>query len=337
MNTLLAVKRDLEHGVRPRLSIVCPPNSAETEPTRSSVRSSMRRPPSSTNMTGSINRSGLHRRQPTLEASVTRFERFTIYETPALFYVVCSDRHYTRFRILSLNRAIERPTSLAQVLTEDPELYTWTAMEDKLQVLAEQCRVGGTKLIRAFTAVAIVGCIRFLRGYHFTFVTQRRKIGCIGGNFIYGISATQQLSVCMPNDQETITGSAWTWFNRWINPSPEEDAEARYLVLFHFIDLTKDFFFSYSYDVTHTLQHNMTTDHHEPAEMFTWNEYLTRELKSTLSPGAAIDLILPIVLGSYEQRKCSVFGRLVSITLLARRSRHYAGTRYLKRGVAQAA
>ncbi|KAG6612725.1 Phosphoinositide phosphatase [Phytophthora cinnamomi] len=68
--------------------------------------------------------------------------------------------------------------------------------------------------------------------------------------------------------------------------------------------------------------------------MFTWNSYLTRELRSSLSGGAAADLIVPLVLGCYEQRKCSVFGRLVSIVLLARRSRHFAGTRYLKRGVA---
>eukprot|EP00644_Phytophthora_capsici_P012545 jgi/Phyca11/113014/e_gw1.23.547.1 len=190
-------------------------------------------------------------------------------------------------------------------------------MEARLQALAELARVHGTgELVRAFTAVAIVGCIRFLRGYYFIFVTQRRKIGNIGGNSIYGISATQQLNVS-PLEEDR-----------------KEEAEARYLGLFHFLDLTKDFYFSYSYDITHTLQHNMTTEHSEPAEMFTWNSYLTRDLGECLSGGAAADLIVPLVLGCYEQRKCSVFGRLVSIVLLARRSRHFAGTRYLKRGVA---
>jgi hypothetical protein len=33
------------------------------------------------------------------------------------------------------------------------------------------------------------------------------------------------------------------------------------------------------------------------------------------------------------QVSCSVFGRAFSLILLARRSRHFAGTRYLKRGV----
>lgn len=232
--------------------------------------------------------------------------------------------------MLQLDRTIERPTSLDQIFKEDVNLYTWEQMEAKLQALAEKAKAdGGDKLVRAFAAVAIVGCIRFLRGYYFIFVTQRRKIGCIGGNFIYGISGTQQLNV----SRSTTEPSTWTWVNRWFNPNPEEIAEARYLGLFHFLDLTKDFYFSYSYDITHTLQHNMTTERSEPAEMFTWNAYLTQELKTSLSAGAAADLIIPFVLGCYEQRKCSVFGRLVSIILLARRSRHFAGTRYLKRGV----
>ncbi|TMW66258.1 hypothetical protein Poli38472_004023 [Pythium oligandrum] len=324
MNSLTAVKRDLAGGVTPQLSIVCPPGTDTP----------LRTKPRGDTMSSSLNsvsvRTQTRRRQPSLEATVTKFERYTIYETVTKFYVVCSDRHYTRFRKFSLERAVDPPRCLAEVLKEDPELYTWEEMEAQLQTLAEEAKAVGCKFSRAFTAVAIVGCIRFLRGYYFIFATQRRKIGCIGGNHIYGISATQQLSVSRSTEEST----AWTWLNRWLNPSPEEEAEARYLGLFHFIDLTKDFFYSYSYDVTHTLQHNMTTDASEPCEMFTWNEYLTREFKSCLSVGASEDLIIPLVLGCYEQRKCSVFGRLVSITLVARRSRHFAGTRYLKRGVA---
>lgn len=41
-------------------------------------------------------------------------------------------------------------------------------------------------------------------------------------------------------------------------PRNRETAEARYLGLFQFIDLTKDFFYSYTYDLTNSLQHNMT-------------------------------------------------------------------------------
>lgn len=37
-----------------------------------------------------------------------------------------------------------------------------------------------------------------------------------------------------------------------------EIAEAQYLGLFQCIDLSKDFFYSYTYDLTNSLQHNMT-------------------------------------------------------------------------------
>ncbi|KAE9267639.1 hypothetical protein PF001_g29993, partial [Phytophthora fragariae] len=340
MTTLIAVKRDLERGVKPHISLVTPPVS---EPTTKPKH--IRRPSSQLSLNlnlgaanaantlsgAGLGRPTLRRRKPALATCETLFERFTIYETPSTYYVVCSDRHYSRFRMIELDRMVERPKKLDEVLKEDKRVYDWEQMEARLQALAELARVHGTgDLVRAFTAVAIVGCIRFLRGYYFIFVTQRRKIGNIGGNSIYGISATQQLNLSRPEEDQ----SAWTRLNRWFIPSPEEEAEARYLGLFHFLDLTKDFYFSYSYDITHTLQDNMTTEHSEPAEMFTWNSYLTRELRSCLSGGAAADLVVPLVLGCYEQRKCSVFGRLVSIVLLARRSRHFAGTRYLKRGVA---
>lgn len=43
--------------------------------------------------------------------------------------------------------------------------------------------------------------------------------------------------------------------------------------------------------------------------------------------------ILPLVHGHVDQAKLTVLGRVVFITLIARRSRHFAGARYLKRGV----
>jgi SacI homology domain len=43
--------------------------------------------------------------------------------------------------------------------------------------------------------------------------------------------------------------------------------------------------------------------------------------------------VVPIVHGYLEQRVLSVFGASVYVTLIARRSRYFAGTRYLKRGI----
>ncbi|KAF6170186.1 hypothetical protein GIB67_038719 [Kingdonia uniflora] len=71
--------------------------------------------------------------------------------------------------------------------------------------------------------------------------------------------------------------------------------ENRYKKLLCTVDLTKDFFFSYSYHVMRSLQKN-------------------------ISDGKA-------------GAKLTVSGRDFRLALIAMRSRHYAGTRYLKKGV----
>ena len=60
---------------------------------------------------------------------------------------------------------------------------------------------------------------------------------------------------------------------------------------------------------------------------FVWNEYLMRGMEH-VNP----EWILPIVHGFVDQSNVSIYGQPVYVTLIARRSRKYAGTRFLKRG-----
>lgn len=43
--------------------------------------------------------------------------------------------------------------------------------------------------------------------------------------------------------------------------------------------------------------------------------------------------MLPLIHGALEQKVLSVFGATVQVTLISRRSRFFAGTRYRKRGI----
>lgn len=43
--------------------------------------------------------------------------------------------------------------------------------------------------------------------------------------------------------------------------------------------------------------------------------------------------VVPLMHGFWQQRALAVLGQPLTITLVARRSRHFAGTRYQKRGV----
>ncbi|KAJ0244769.1 SAC domain-containing protein [Hirschfeldia incana] len=83
----------------------------------------------------------------------------------------------------------------------------------------------------------------------------------------------------------------------------------------------------------HSLQRNMSNNaegHTYYESMFVWNEYLTRQIRNN-----AKDCMwtVALVYGFFKQVKLSVSERNFRLTLIARRSRHYAGTRYLKRGV----
>jgi len=120
-----------------------------------------------------------------------------------------------------------------------------------------------------------------------------------------------------------------------------EIAELRYQGLYQVVDLTKNFFFSYSYELTQSLQENFLATTTRPfppppfKEMYAWNHFLTREFEGCLHSLTSFHWIMPIVHGAFVQKKVCDYGRSLNIVLLARRSRHFAGTRYLKRGVSE--
>lgn len=85
----------------------------------------------------------------------------------------------------------------------------------------------------------ILGFIRFLEGYYIILVTKRRKIAVIGSHSIYKIEDTSIIYI--PSDVS----------------KPQHPDEQRYLKMFQAVDLSTNFYYSYSYDITHTLQMNM--------------------------------------------------------------------------------
>ena len=75
----------------------------------------------------------------------------------------------------------------------------------------------------------------------------------------------------------------------------------RYKKLLSSIDITKDFFFSYSYHIMHTLQKNLCGDDTKlvPYEtMFVWNAFLTRGIRSYLQNTL---WTVPLVHGFFKQ------------------------------------
>ncbi|KAK2719450.1 polyphosphoinositide phosphatase-like isoform X2 [Artemia franciscana] len=179
------------------------------------------------------------------------------------------------------------------------------------------------------SAFGIVGFVHFLEGYYIILITKRRKIALIGHHTIYKIEDTSL--VYIPNFGQK---------------SLHKD-ESKYVRLFQSIDFSSNFYFSYSYDLTNTLQYNScrpteirasTNDLYpedfcwgvrsQPNFKFVWNEYLLKDALNVLHS----DWQIFMTHGFVGQSNVSVFGKPYFLTLIARRSNKYSGTRFLKRG-----
>ncbi|GMH22028.1 hypothetical protein Nepgr_023871 [Nepenthes gracilis] len=239
--------------------------------------------------------------------------KFKLYETRSNFYMVGRDRSKRFWRVLKIDRS--EPSEL--VICEDPTVYSLHECCVLLRRIHDGNRhTGGLKFVTS--CYGIVGFIKFLAPYYILLITERRKVGMIYGHAIYAISKSKMIPV-----PHSSVGSV-------MDNSKNEN---RYKKLLCTVDITKDFFFSYSYQIMHSLQKNLcdsVTGLLSYDTMFVWNAYLTREIRNHL--GNTLWTVA-LVHGFFRQVKISKSGRDFSVTLVARRSHHYAGTRYLKRGV----
>ncbi|CAL9085851.1 unnamed protein product [Musa textilis] len=240
-------------------------------------------------------------------------EKFRLYETRARFYLIGSDRDKRFFRVLKIDRS--EPSELN--ISEDPVVYSPQEVKSLLQRIGEGNRATGG-LIFVGKVYGIAGCIKFLESYYLILVTKRRQIGCICGHAIYCIDESQLITVPHSSIQSDVAHSK---------------TELRYKKLLSSVDLTKDFFYSYTYPLMQSLQKNvLATDREKmPYEnMFVWNAYLTQAIRSRCNNTR---WTIALIHGHFKQVRLSIFGREFSVILISRRSRHFAGTRYLKRGV----
>lgn len=230
----------------------------------------------------------------------------------------------------------------------DSVVYTRTQVDELLEMLKEGNKAsGGLKEVGRF--YGIVGFVRFTQTYYMVLISKCDKVALLGGHYIYHCVETKMIPIC---DSATLTSFG-------INTKAREQEESRLLATFKQVDLGKNFYFSYTYDLTKTLQDNLTGQAEprvsaspqdprtEPStvwgynEKFVWNHHLLMpafgasvHLKPATGGSAdGSEWVLPLVHGHVDQSKIVVLSRTVYITLIARRSRHFAGARFLKRGV----
>uniref|UniRef100_A0A668U9U3 SAC domain-containing protein n=1 Tax=Oreochromis aureus TaxID=47969 RepID=A0A668U9U3_OREAU len=234
-----------------------------------------------------------------------------LLQTKRRYFLVGSNHAQTKHRVLKIDRT--EPKDL--VIIDDKHVYNQQEVRELLGRLDQGNRTkigqkGSSGLSRAVLAFGIVGFVRFLEGYYIVLITKRRKMADIGGHFIYKIEDTTMIYI--PNDSVRVT-------------HPDE---ARYLRIFQNVDLSSNFYFSYSYDLSHSLQYNLTLLQ-RPYEQWSSAASSTEEEVHTQSKQDSFDIFEDEGLPTKE---LLIYGRPVHITLIARRSSKFAGTRFLKRG-----
>lgn len=237
--------------------------------------------------------------------------------------------------------------SWALTVTGDSATYTSQDIKQMLDTLREANRgTGGLKEIGRY--FGLIGFVRFTAGYYMVLIERRSVVALIGGHYVYHCDQAQVLPVCHSSTLSSAPGRT----------KARDQLESIQLQNFRQVDLSKNFYFSYSYDITKTLQANMTGPGTPPNvqaehawgynDNFMWNYHLLlpafhdcltlpdsgeQVTKSQARRIAKNRWTLPLVHGFVDQAKLTVLGRTIYVMLIARRSRHFAGARFHKRGV----
>lgn len=233
-----------------------------------------------------------------------------------------------RFRVLVLARGDAGDTVPEQLpCHEDPEVYDSAGLARRLQELHER----HTDLVHVADAWAIVGSIRLVEAWYLQLVIGREQVGDVAGHAVYRVTRTALLRVTHLRGKD---------------PGPDE---VKAIDLLKSVDLTKGCIYCRTYDLTQSLQANVVRAEDGDAsdgggvrfvgnDRFCWNTFMLQGLLAMHRRAARGHRmrnawVQPMVFGFFDQRFIRTrSGERFSIALIARRSRHFAGTRFLRRG-----
>lgn len=250
-------------------------------------------------------------------------QKFTIYNSRSTMYIVGSNARETLFRIIEITaeKSAAGETDLT-VLEDKSYFYTRKDMLELLEGLNDSIEGGIHKVVHAY---GLLGFIKFTKDYYLSVITKCSQVAVLGGHFVYHVDETKLMPLQFDYKRPEKYGD-----------------EEKLLSIFKYLDLSKTFYFSYTYDITNSLQNNFLRHRRatspeisrgfEHNSRFVWNNLL---LKPVLNQHefATYEWFQPIIHGFVDQANISIYGRKIYITIIARRSQHFAGARFLKRGV----
>ncbi|ETW81555.1 hypothetical protein HETIRDRAFT_318364 [Heterobasidion irregulare TC 32-1] len=244
------------------------------------------------------------------------YNKFILYENRLRFYIVASNTSDSYHRIVKVDRTCQEELEVI----EDEAVYSGKQMTAMLKMLDDGNKTSGG-LGKPKVFFGIVGFIKFTAGWYMILITKRSVVALLGGHYLYHCENTEIVPICSSH--------------RVDRPGEEQ----RLMNIFKQVDMSKNFYLSYTYDLTSTLQSNLTSQNTSGSSWsfnnrYAWNYRMFMAAFSDQDKSRMKShWVLPLIHGHVDQAKLTVLGRVIYVTLIARRSRHYAGARYLRRGV----
>nr|CAX73982.1 Recessive suppressor of secretory defect [Schistosoma japonicum] len=232
-----------------------------------------------------------------------------------------------------------------------PEHYYIKALGSKTFIvvdrISQELRVEFEELVipvtaKAHTIYGIWGVIRLISGFYLIVIKERERVGEIFGNTIW--KATK--SIMLPFARSLLH----------LSDTQNKD-ESVYCQMLSSVLSTEGFYYSTTYDLSHTLQRLSDTDPgfkacsiYERADTrFTWNKFLLNEWETLLNSAASFkykhmtswnrfDYCVPIIQGyvgiiSYPENYTNIQKGNLTYSLISRRSVYRTGTRFNTRGI----
>ncbi|KAJ8656399.1 hypothetical protein O0I10_007967 [Lichtheimia ornata] len=175
------------------------------------------------------------------------------------------------------------------------------------------------------TVYGVLGFIQLISGYYLIVITNRENVGTLRGHDIYRVGSFQILPLA-----RNLSG---------LSEEQRKD-EHEYVSLLESHIKAGGFYFSYSYDLTLSLQRQSELTAESLAQplwkraddRFFWNRFVSSKLIDDATQNLN-DFILPVMQGFVEIKDARVNGKPFTIALVTRRSRFRPGTRYFSRGI----
>lgn len=171
----------------------------------------------------------------------------------------------------------------------------------------------------------IFGILGLVTCKHLVLITKRRLTATINGEYVYAVESTEVFPYLIEHQRSR---------------SVEElnENQIYFQMLQTFLDF-KYFYFSPTYDLTHTLQTLQNTDadfirqplFYRADRRFVWNDHMMSDLRKV---DKADQYMMPVMLGFVESLdQCLVKQTRLQVTLVSRRSVQRAGVRFFSRGL----